>query len=490
LSLSLSVTYPGRILRFNVRSKRAVCLGRRKKIEIELEIEDLVFGGRGLAHHDERVVFVENALPGDRVKARVHRRRKDFWEARTLEVLRPSSHRQTAPCPYFGHCGGCKWQNLPYPEQLRHKHKQVDEALRRIGGLSDFVLEEIIPADPTYGYRNKMEFSFASRRWLRPEELGREDIPMQFALGLHVPGTFEKVLNIDDCLLQSENANAILREVQNWSRASGLPAYDLKQHTGILRFLVLRQAWHSNELMLNLVTSEPVVEVMRPLAEALQRRYPQLVAVVNGINARKAQVAFADRVELVAGRDYIRERLGHCAFNISVNSFFQTNTRQAEKLYAQVAKYAGLSGAEEVFDLYCGTGSIAIYLAADAAHVTGIEVIPEAIGDARANAAANGLRNTTFLLGDVREMLVRQERRPQLMILDPPRAGMHADVIDRIITMAPARLIYVSCNPTTMARDVQRLQGRFRLDKVRPVDMFPHTYHIESVALLNRRDNA
>lgn len=461
---------------------------RRRKLKIyELNVDKLAFGGKGLARKDNLVVFVDDAVPGDRVMAQVTKKRKDYLEARTIEILQPSEDRIEAPCKYFQHCGGCKWQNLTYEKQLQYKGSQVVESLQRIGGIKKVPIEPIIAADPIFAYRNKMEFSFSQRRWLTPEELNDKTISMQFALGLHVPGTFEKVLDIDRCLLQSELGNTILQRVKKWAKESGIEAYHLRNQDGVLRFLVLRHSSVTGEMMVNLVTTEDISSQFKSLAAQIAGEFPQIVSVLNSINNRKAQIAFCDEEILVYGRSYIIDGIADLRFEISANSFFQTNTTQAEKLYSLVAEFAGLSGREVVLDLYSGTGTIAIFLARKAKEVIGIELIEEAVKNAKKNALFNHANNCRFITGDMKDVFPRQKIKPDVLVVDPPRAGLHGDVLSAIIDLAPEKVVYVSCNPGTLARDLQLLTPTYSLERIRAVDMFPHTCHIESVSLLSKR---
>ena len=442
-----------------------------------------------MAHKDELVIFVDDAIPGDKVKALVHKKKKDFWEARSIEIISPSPDRIDPLCKHFQFCGGCKWQNIEYEKQLEYKQLLVEEALNRIGKVDNFNMLPIVGADPVYAYRNKMEFSFSQRRWLTPAELADKSLSMEFALGLHVPGTFEKVLNIDSCLLQSELANTILDRVKHWAKNSGLEAYHLRLHTGILRFLVIRHSSATGEMMINLVTAEDVSEQFSPFANELAGEFPQIVSIVNNINDRVAQVAFGDKEILIWGRSHIVDGIGDFRFEISANSFFQTNTNQAEKLYALVEDFAELTGNETILDLYSGTGTIAIYLSRHAKKVIGIELVEDAVINARKNAEYNNVQNCEFVKGDMKDIFPGFSTVPDILVIDPPRAGMHKDVVNEILRLKPARIVYVSCNPTTLARDIELLSTEFVLDKVQAVDMFPHTYHIESVALLRRGKN-
>ena len=458
-----------------------------KKGEIhELFIEGLAFGGRGLAKIDGLTVFVHQAAPGDRVHARIVKKRRSYAEARIVTIEDPSPHRVTAPCPYSGYCGGCTWQFLDYATQLAYKQRHVREALEHIGMIHDVPVHPTLAAGPTFAYRNKMEFSCADRRWLMPEEMARGDLDAGFALGLHVPGTYHKVLDTAACLLQPDLGNRLLGEVRGYIKDSGLPVYGLRSHEGFWRFLTLRHSVAIDRWMVNIITAAEDRGAVQPLADGLMERYPAVVGVVNNITARRSGVAVGEVEIPLAGAAFLRDRIGPFDFQISANSFFQTNTRGATRLYATVKEYCELSGRETVVDLYSGTGTIAICLSDGAAEVVGIEIVPAAVADARDNCRLNGVDNCRFILGDIGDCLGQVGVAPDVVVIDPPRTGMHKDVVAQVLGMAPPRLVYVSCNPATLARDLGLLRDRYRVVEVQPVDMFPHTYHIEAVAKLIR----
>ncbi len=453
---------------------------------LELEIEKVVFGGQGLARVDGFAVFVESAIPGDRVRARIFKKKKRFAEARLVEIIKPSQHRIDAPCRYSGVCGGCKWQFCDYPKQLEYKREHVLDSLERIGKL-DVPVHPVIPSPKHFGYRNKMEFSFSDRRWLLPEEMGGEAPQIDFALGLHVSGTFYKILDIEACLLQSDTGNQILHDIKEYTLKSGIPVYGIRTHIGFWRFLMLRHSHARNEWMVNIVTSEDMEGAVQPLTDLLTQKYKNITSVVNNINSRKGSVAVGEREVLLYGRPTIEDAIAGFVFEISANSFFQTNTLGAEKLYTTVEEYAGLTGRETVVDLYSGTGTIPIFLSRGARKVIGIEIIESAVSDAKRNCKRNNISNCEFLCGDIKNLLPGISEKPDVMIIDPPRAGMHPDVVKHVCAVAPRKIVYVSCNPTTLARDLELLKQDYRVVEVQPVDMFPHTFHIESVARLERK---
>jgi len=455
--------------------------------DYELKIEKLSFGGAGVARQENYVIFIKGALPGDAVLARIQKRKASYAEARLLKVLTPSPERIKAPCPYFNWCGGCTWQNLSYENQLKYKRQIVRESLRHLTRLNEPEVDEVIGAKPYFAYRNKMEFSFSDRRWLLPEELGREEIRKNFALGLHVPGTFDKILQIERCLLQSDLANAILKFISNYAQNKGLQPYGIYKHDGFLRFLVIRQSTYNGKIMVNIVTAYEDTQALRELAGKLQQRFPQIGSIVNNINTRPAQIAAGEKEIVLAGAPFIREKLGGFVFNISANSFFQTNTPQAERLYEKVLEFARIEKQDVVWDLYAGTGTISLFLARQAARVIGFEIAESAVRDARKNAEEHRVRNTEFIAGDLLHKLRETQPKPHILITDPPRAGMHEKVAHYINEIKPSRMVYVSCNPATLARDLAILQRHYEIVRVQPLDMFPQTFHIETVVQLNRK---
>jgi 23S rRNA (uracil1939-C5)-methyltransferase len=436
--------------------------------EVELAIHDLAYGGNGVARLDGYVVFVAGAIPGDRVRAVITKRKRDYAEARVLEVVEASAERVP---PQADH-PGAPWQVLPYERQLEVKRAQVRDALRRLGRLEGFELEPSVPAVEQWRYRNKLEFSFGAG----PD--GRLDC------GFHAPGSWERIVPLDDCLLQSERGNDARRRVLDWCRAQGLDAYDRRAQTGFLRNLVIREGRRTGELQVRLVTSPGQLD--RASLAAAVPCDGLLWTQSEGVGETTA----AGRTELLAGEPAFLEELGGLRFRISSTAFFQTNTEMAERLYGAAAEYAGLQGWERVYDLFCGIGTIGLTLAPRAGEVWGLEIVEEATADAIANARLNELTNARFFAGDVRlalPELVAQAGRPDVLVVDPPRAGLSQKVVRRIIDAAPRRIVYVSCNPTTLAPNAAQLaEAGWTLTRVRPVDMFPQTPHIECVAVLDR----
>jgi 23S rRNA (uracil1939-C5)-methyltransferase len=476
--------------------------------EITLLVADAAFEGKTIGRHEGFVVFVEGAVPGDTVRVRIVKVKKSFAEARVVSVEQPSPHRVLPRCKHFGSCGGCKWQHVDYRLQLEFKQRHVVDAFERIGGFSNPTVLPIIGSDDAFFYRNKMEYSFAEKEWLElppakidlvtrqlPEQSESEirNRRSEMYLGLHVPQRYDKVLEITECHLQSERSNAILNFIRSFARREQLPVYSSDANEGYLRFLVIREGKRTKELMVNLVTFEDRPEVMKQMTKELLETVPGVTTVVNTINSKKAQIAFGDREKVYAGEGVIHESLGNLLFTISSGSFFQTNTAQAEKLYAVARDLAGLKSTDVVWDLYSGTGSIALFVSAAVGRVIGVESVAAAVEDADRNAKANNIRNCSFVLGDLKDRLtkdtdwIRTHQKPDVMIIDPPRSGMHPKVVDEILALAPPRIVYVSCNPATQARDVKLLSARYDVLALQPVDMFPHTFHIENVAQLALR---
>jgi 23S rRNA (uracil1939-C5)-methyltransferase len=438
--------------------------GPRRGELLEVEVESLAFGGRGVARADGLVVFVAGALPGDRARVEVTKAKKRFAEARTVELLRPGADRAPDRCVHGGEpCPGAPWQGLPYERQLAHKSEQVADALRRIGDLDGFELEEIVPAAEQWRYRNKLEYSFG--------ELDGEPI-----LGFHARGRWDLVVDVEDCHLASEAGNAARNQVREWARLESVPAFEGRARRGILRNLVVREGRRTGQIQTRLVTAE--------------RRFPKPPVDLHTIVADDS--GDSEGPTGVLGEEHLREELCGLRWKISPGAFFQTNTEMAERLYAIAAEYAGLSGKERVFDLFCGIGTIGLTMAARAGEVWGVEIVPEAIEDAERNAELNGIGNAHFLAANVRtgvRPLLVQAGRPDVVVVDPPRAGLSQKMVRRLIECEARRIVYVSCNPTTLAPNAAQLvEAGYRLTRVRPVDMFPQTPHIECVALLERAD--
>jgi len=458
----------------------------RKGDTRELEVEKVIYGGRGLAYMNNMAIFVDKAVPGDRITAKVIRVKKNFAEAKVLEVIEASPNRIIAPCPYSDYCGGCTWQCIEYEKQLEYKHAFVEDLLNHIGKATNFQVHQPLPSPQIFGYRNKMEFSFSDKRWLLPKERDEKKNNNNFALGLHVPGTFDKIIDIEGCLLQKEKGNEILREAKRVISDSGIPVYGLRTHQGFWRYLMLRHSYFFDEWMVNIITSEQRDAPIQALASILKDKFKEIASIVNNINTRKGGTAVGERERTFVGERNIKDKIGPFTFEISANSFFQTNTPMAERLYESVKSFASLTGKETILDLYSGIGTVSIFLASQATKIIGVDISNAAIADAKRNCKLNGIDNCEFLCGDVKMFLSQFNIQPDLLITDPPRVGMQRGVIDQILKLLPGRIIYISCNPSTLARDIALLKEVYKLEEVQPIDLFPNTYHIESVARLER----
>ncbi|MFN7325743.1 MAG: 23S rRNA (uracil(1939)-C(5))-methyltransferase RlmD [Chitinophagales bacterium] len=443
--------------------------------------------GKGVGRtEDGMVVFAEGVVPGDVADIFVQKKKGGFAEGRLERLVQPSPDRIEPFCQHFSVCGGCKWQNLDYATQLRHKHQSVVDAFERIAKVPVGEMQPILGSPETVFYRNKLEFAFASKRWLLNEELNT-GIVAGSGLGFHKAGAFDKVIDIEKCWLQTEPSNALRNAAREIALEQGLDFYDVRRHTGFLRNMMVRLCT-TGEIMVLFSFAYDDQEAIQAYLSALLDRFPTLTTLVYCINDKLNDTVF-DR-EMIAwhGKGYVIEQLGSLRFKIGPKSFFQTNSRQAKALYDTTREFAGLTGNERVFDLYTGTGSIALYVADLCKEVIGIEEIPEAIEDAKENQLLNNIDNAVFYVGDVRRVLssefIEKHGKPDVVITDPPRAGMHEKAILFLLELAAPRIVYVSCNPATQARDIQLLSELYRVVKVRPVDMFPHTHHIENVALL------
>jgi len=446
---------------------------------LELTIEKLVYPGRSLARHNGRAVFLDYGLPGERVKAEILRRRKGFLEGRLLEVVSPSTDRISARCPHFGTCGGCAYQDFSYEKQVQEKENLVRESLQKLGGFADPPVESIIPSPDTFYYRNKMEFSFADQNG-------------KLVLGLHERGHFEKMFNVESCFLQSELSNQIVAFCRDYFTTSGLPGYNWHTHEGFLRFLVIREGKHWGEVMVALVTAKGETN-LKAWAEELVQKFPQITSVLHLVNPTKAQVATGEEEIVLWGKPYIKEKIGKFVFFLSAKTFLQTNSRQTEKLYQTALEVCRLSGSENVLDLYCGAGTISLFVSPFAREVEGVEIVPEAIEMAGKNKKENSVENVRFILGEARKIAKQcrlEGRKFDRIIVDPPRAGLHPKVIRDVLPLGAEKIVYVSCNPTTFARDAKLFaEGGYQLKRVIPVDMYPHTFHVELVGLLEQNSN-
>ena len=460
----------------------------KKGDELELTVESLAFGGKGVAHLNGYVIFIKGALPDQKVLARLTKRRNGYGEAKTLEILKETPSYITSKCDHFPTCGGCSFQDFDYYAQIEQKKAQVIDLFRRIGHMDKPKLNQVVPAEEIFHYRNKMEFSFSNRRWVLPEE--EENAEADFALGLHIPGRFDKVLDISTCWIQKPVANEILNTVRNVAQKTGLAPYDIREHSGYLRHLIIRLGERTDEVMVNIVTSREEKELLEPIVEGIKKVHPSVTSIVNNITRRRAGVSYGEWEVLLHGRPTITERLGDFTFEISANSFFQTNSVQGEKLYKIARDFAEFRGDEILYDLYCGTGSTSIFMAQQVKQVYGFEVVPPAVEDAVRNAVSNGIINCRFFPANLdkffrKSSILSEIEPPDIVFLDPPRAGMHPKLVNDVVDMSPEKIVYISCNPSTQARDVALLSEKgFKLKNLAMVDMFPHTPHIETVALL------
>ncbi len=480
-------------------------MGKKKNLPIleNVTITCVAAEGKALAkvQGDERqgttgmVVFVSNCVPGDVVDLQVTKKKHSFMEAKVLRIVKPSDVRCKAQCRHFGVCGGCKWQILPYAEQLKYKQQQIVDNLTRIGKIEMPEISPILGSKHIYEYRNKLEFTCADRKWLPWEEIeaagGLDKIDSSYGLGFHIPNCFDKVLDIDECHLMPDINNRIRNGVREYARAHGMTFYNEHTHEGQLRTLILRNN-HKGELMLIVSFGEKVNQDCLNLLEYLHQEFPEIISLLYVENEKYNDTIGDLEVKVYFGQDHIIETMEGLQFKVGPKSFYQTNTEQAYELYKVARDFAGLTGDELVYDLYTGTGTIANFVARQAKQVIGIEYVPEAIEDAKVNSKINGIENTLFFAGDMKDILnddfVSTYGKPDVIITDPPRAGMHEDVINVILNAAPKRVVYVSCNPATQARDLQLLDEKYKVTKVQPVDMFPHTQHVENVVLLEKKE--
>lgn len=469
-------------------------MGRRKKdlpLLEKVEITDIANEGKAIAKVNEMVVFTQYVVPGDIVDIQVTRKKNSYMEGRVTKVHSYSSNRSEPFCSHYGVCGGCKWQILPYEEQIRHKQRQVFNNLTRIGKVELPEISPILGSEETIFYRNKLEFTFSNKKWLTYEQVSSgATFDNMNALGFHIPGMFDKVLDIEKCYLQNELCNEVRDAIKAYAYEKGLPFFDLRNHEGFLRTMVFRTS-SIGEVMLILVFYHENKEMRENLLNHLKNKFPQITSLLYVINGKCNDTITDQEVHLFFGKDHIYEEMEGLRFKIGPKSFYQTNSKQAYELYKVARDYAQLTGNELVYDLYTGTGTIACFVAGKAKKLIGIEYVPEAIEDAKINAENNQITNTLFYAGDMKNILtkefVQEHGRPDVIITDPPRDGMHPDVIETILSAEPKRIVYVSCNPATQARDLNLLDVKYKVTAVQPVDMFPHTHHVENVVALELR---
>ena len=467
----------------------------RRKQDLPLlrrvRITDIGAEGNAVARVDNMVVFVPMLIPGDIVDIQVKRRRKNFMEGRVVAFHEYSRDRINPECIHFGVCGGCKWQHLPYHLQLFYKEKQVRESLERIAKVGLPEIRPIIGSPETYWYRNKLEFAFSDKRWLTSEEVSSDnEFAKEDAIGFHIPGLFDKVLDIRECRLQPEPSNSIRNAVREYAHKDRMTFFNTREQTGFLRNMVVRNS-SSGEVMVIIVFFYDDPKRREGLLDFLAERFPRISSLWYIINEKRNDSLADQEPKLYRGKDHLTETMGGLRFRIGPKSFYQTNTVQAGRLYTAAKEFARLTGKEIVYDLYTGTGTIANFLAGSSLKVIGIEYIKEAVSDAVANSELNGIDNTMFIAGDIRSVLDRQfiseHGAPDVIVTDPPRAGMHRDVVESIISASPSRIVYISCNPATQARDIAIMANEYRVAAVRPVDMFPHTHHVENIVLMEKK---
>lgn len=459
-----------------------------------VEIVDISAEGKAVGRHENMVVFVENLVPGDVANVQPYRKKKSFYEARPTEILKLSAHRIDAFCEHFGICGGCKWQNFDYQKQLEFKQKQVSMNFAKIGDLEVGEVLPILPAPKGSYYRNKLEYTFSNNRWITDDEaIEGEEILNRNGLGFHIPKRFDKIIDVKNCYLQPAPSNEIRLAIKALAEALGVPFFDLRKQTGCLRNLILRNNSKS-EFMILLSLFERNDNFISAVAEMLQKQFPQVVTFGFFHNPKGNDTLYDIPYENLFGSGFLNEYFEKCIYKIGPKSFFQTNTEQSEKLYSIAKNFADLKGNELLYDLYCGLGSIGIFMADSCKEVVGIESVPEAVELGNENAKMNGFTHLKFYSGDMKDLLspdfVSKKGLPDVVITDPPRAGMHENVIKNLLQMAPAKIVYVSCNPATQARDIALMKDAYNLVKMQAVDMFPNTHHVENVALLVRKQRA
>lgn len=456
-----------------------------------VQITDVAAEGKSLARVNDMVLFVPFGAPGDIVDVKVDKKKRSYAEGHIVRMVEPSPRRVEPMCEHFGVCGGCKWQHIPYEDQLMYKRKQVCDALTRIAKVELPEINPILGSRQTTCYRNKLEYTFSNKCWITFEDLrSGKEFPDRNALGFHIPGAFDKVLDIKKCWLQDDLSNELRLFIRQYTLEKGYTFYDLKAQNGLMRTLMVRIA-STGEVMLIVVFGENNMAAIEDVMSAIAEKFPQITSLLYVVNLKVNDTIGDQEVITYRGRDYINEEMEGLTFRIGPKSFYQTNSLQAYELYKVARRMAELTGNELVYDLYTGTGTIANFVARQARQVIGIEYVPEAIEDAKLNSKVNGIENTLFYAGDMKDVLtdgfVAEHGHPDVMIIDPPRAGMHEDVVNVILNAAPKRIVYVSCNPATQARDLALLDVKYRVREVQPVDMFPHTHHVENVVSLDLR---
>ncbi len=464
---------------------------KKKPLYEQVTITDIGAEGKAIAKINDVVVFATHVIPGDVVDLQVTKKRKKYQEARVVNIHEKSTDRVEAFCDHFGVCGGCKWQFLPYEKQLFYKQKQVCDQLKRLGKIELPEMTPILGSAKDTFYRNKLEFSFSNKRWLTFEEMDSELEPKDMnALGFHIPGMFDKIIDIEKCWLQPSPSNEIRNFIREYALQNGLTFFDIRNQEGFLRNIIIRTASIGENMVIISFYFEDE-EKREGLLKAIDKEFPDLTSLMYVINEKGNDTITDQEIKLYKGRDHIFEEMEGLKFKIGPKSFYQTNSDQAYELYKVARDFAGLTGDEVVYDLYTGTGTIANFVASKAKKVVGIEYVPEAIEDAKVNAQLNNINNTSFYAGDMKDVLnkkfIAENGQPEVIITDPPRAGMHEDVVNTILAVAPQRVVYLSCNPATQARDLSFMDEKYKVTRIQPVDMFPHTHHVECAVLLELR---
>jgi len=456
-----------------------------------LEVIDIADEGKAVCKNDGIVIFIDKAVPGDIVNVKIRKKHKSFFEGSVHSIVQPSTERTTPVCQHFGTCGGCKWQHFSYNMQLRFKQKQVEDAMTRIGKLEHPNILPIIGSAEQTFYRNKLDYSFADRKWLTREEMNVDEPAFEPGLGFHIPGKFDKVLDINQCYLQADPSNDIRLSVRKYCGENEMPFMNIRKREGMMRGLIIRNTTIGGLMVIVMVYQDEEGK-LNGLLEHLKNNFPQITSLLYVINNKANDTIHDQEIHCYHGKEYIEEQMENLTFRIGPKSFFQTNGKQALLLYQVAREFAELKGDEIVYDLYTGTGTIANFVAHQAKKVVGIEYVKEAIDDAKINSDINKVSNTVFYAGDMKDLLtddfMEQNGRPDVIITDPPRVGMHQDVVKQLLKVACKRIVYVSCNPATQARDLEMLSEKYKVVKLQPVDMFPHTAHVENVALLELID--
>ena len=460
---------------------------------LDLEITSLAYGGMGISHYENIIIFVKGGIPGEKLKAKIYKKKKNYLEAYSIEKIEPSKYSTDPICEHFGTCGGCSFQNLTYNEQLKQKNIQVKDLFTRIGGISTPDINKIVGCKEHYNYRNKMEFSYSSNKWIvNLDEQNKKDEGSAF--GLHVKSRFDKIVDINDCHINGKLSNEIFKSIKKELFAYKIEPFDMKSQTGFLRNVIIREGHSTQEISINFIVTSSDNKVLIPIVKNLVENFTEIKSIKCSTVKPNSGSSMSDQEKVLWGEDYISENIDNYLFKISSNSFFQTNSKQAKVLYDLIIQIAEFKGDEIVYDLYCGTGSIGIYIAKYVKMVYGIEIVMTAVIDAIENAKNNKIKNIQFFHGNLIDTFqnnteLKLIKNPDVIILDPPRAGIHVNTLSDIINFNPQKIIYVSCNPSTQARDVNILiQNGYQIKNIQPVDMFPHTPHIENIVLLNKNE--